>query len=751
MFSEHVTKLQQEPKLTAYVSGDKKMCDAFQHGKDIYATIASLSFNLPYEKCLEFHPETGEYQPEGKARRGEAKQIVLGICYGRSVVTIADQLFGTDDTLTQEQKIEKAQKVYDSVLLAFPQLRQLMLRAQSTARKQGYVETILGRRRHIPDMQLPEFEFVPMPGYVNPDINPLDLSTLANKDGIPKRIVNQLEAEFKQYKYLGQIARRTRELAEQKIRVINNRPKITEASRKCVNCVDYDTEILTTAGWKRHDEVRVGDSILSYSLSAHEIVKDTVLAIHDNSELTEVVEFDTPTFSAVSTPEHRWVVGEADEIPRIKTTANIYKNSWPDYPILRVADNSFEANPNVTDAQLKVLGWIMTDGNIGKPVYAIHLYQSVRREKNSAVYQDMIRTLAEASIQVTDACRDGYYHEIYLKKNEFTKWVWDTFPDRVLSHEFINSLSQHQAGVLMRAMLQGDGSGVDGYGYPLRNSSMRLVCKGERNRDVFQHLCFVAGYATNSFTIDGSAVDHPSNHKLYDSMANIPVSNSIYYDIAVLKVQRAQIYPHHKSIKTVSGVWCITSAEGTWIARRNGKVYITGNSIIQGSAAELTKMAMLALEHDPDWNRIGGKLVLPVHDELIAEVPIEYWKEGGEILSRVMSEAGSFLPFTISCDVTTTLRWYGLEYPCKYTRPTSIDTVEPDEVAWIQYHLVELEYLMPVFKESDGSKPRGDKAVGVNGRISDEYQAAIMDYMNRYRLRPDQVIDHIDKKVVEGV
>lgn len=409
MFSEHVTKLQQEPKLTAYVSGDKKMCDAFQHGKDIYATIASLSFNLPYEKCLEFHPETGEYQPEGKARRGEAKQIVLGICYGRSVVTIADQLFGTDDTLTQEQKIEKAQKVYDSVLLAFPQLRQLMLRAQSTARKQGYVETILGRRRHIPDMQLPEFEFVPMPGYVNPDINPLDLSTLANKDGIPKRIVNQLEAEFKQYKYFGQIARRTRELAEQKIRVINNRPKITEASRKCVN------------------------------------------------------------------------------------------------------------------------------------------------------------------------------------------------------------------------------------------------------------------------------------------------------------------------------------------------------SIIQGSAAELTKMAMLALEHDPDWNRIGGKLVLPVHDELIAEVPIEYWKEGGEILSRVMSEAGSFLPFTISCDVTTTLRWYGLEYPCKYTRPTSIDTVEPDEVAWIQYHLVELEYLMPVFKESDGSKPRGDKAVGVNGRISDEYQAAIMDYMNRYRLRPDQVIDHIDKKVVEGV
>lgn len=78
MFSEHVTKLQQEPKITAFVSGDKKMCEAFQNGRDIYATIAGISFNLPYERCLEFHPETHEYQPDGKARRSEAKTIVLG-------------------------------------------------------------------------------------------------------------------------------------------------------------------------------------------------------------------------------------------------------------------------------------------------------------------------------------------------------------------------------------------------------------------------------------------------------------------------------------------------------------------------------------------------------------------------------------------------------------------------------------------------------------------------------------------------
>ena len=54
------------------------MLESFQTGRDIYASIASLAFNKPYEECLEFHPVTHEAQPEGKARRGEAKTILLG-------------------------------------------------------------------------------------------------------------------------------------------------------------------------------------------------------------------------------------------------------------------------------------------------------------------------------------------------------------------------------------------------------------------------------------------------------------------------------------------------------------------------------------------------------------------------------------------------------------------------------------------------------------------------------------------------
>ena len=158
--------------------------------------------------------------------------------YGRSIPSIADQLYGKRDDITDEQKQKAAQKVFDAVMNAFPGLRNLMINTQKHASQYGYTETILGRRRHLPDMQLPEFEFKAMKGYVNPDVDPLDVNTLENRDEIPKHVIDDLKKEFSRYKYYGQIAKRTKQLYEEEhIRVINNRPKINDATRQCANSV----------------------------------------------------------------------------------------------------------------------------------------------------------------------------------------------------------------------------------------------------------------------------------------------------------------------------------------------------------------------------------------------------------------------------------------------------------------------------------------------------------------------------------
>ena len=116
-----------------------------------------------------------------------------------------------------------------------------------------------------------------------------------------------------------------------------------------------------------------------------------------------------------------------------------------------------------------------------------------------------------------------------------------------------------------------------------------------------------------------------------------------------------------------------------------------------------------------------------------------------------MSEAGNFLPFPINCDVTISTRWYGLEYPCPYKEPTSLDNLSEDEIKWIQYMLYDCEYVLPVYKNPDGSKPRGDAAMGVNGIISNELIDAINSYRNKYNLATDkEFIEHIKSNVKDG-
>lgn len=117
--------------VTAYLSQDEKMQKAFKDGKDIYSTIASLAFNKSYEECLEFDRE-GNTKEQGKELRGQAKIIVLSILYGKQIPGVAEQL---------NVEVKDAQRIYNSVLSAFPQLAQFIQQSQSMAKDLGYVET----------------------------------------------------------------------------------------------------------------------------------------------------------------------------------------------------------------------------------------------------------------------------------------------------------------------------------------------------------------------------------------------------------------------------------------------------------------------------------------------------------------------------------------------------------------------------------------------------------------------------------
>ena len=162
---------QQEPKCMTMMCQDPLMIQAYKEGKDLYAEIASLSFNTTYENCLEFRPD-GTTNPEGKSRRSQAKSILLGVLYGRGVPSIAEQL-GTST--------KKAQAVKDSVMKGFPAIEKFEQDSIRMAKELGYVTTLWGRKRRLPSMMKPDYEFEWIDGVPHDD-DPLNFDGELSKE-----------------------------------------------------------------------------------------------------------------------------------------------------------------------------------------------------------------------------------------------------------------------------------------------------------------------------------------------------------------------------------------------------------------------------------------------------------------------------------------------------------------------------------------------------------------------------------------
>lgn len=215
---------QQEPRLTAHCSNDEKMKESYHQGKDIYATIASLAFDKPYEECKEFR-EDGTVNPEGKERRSQAKAIVLGVTYGKGIPAIGEDL---------GISTQKAQAVYDKVMESFPMLEKFMHDTQEKAREHGYVETPWGRRRHLKDMQLEPYIFK-YDGKVT-NFDPLAFGSDVSTE-VPERTKKEYTKKLDKCRFYKERIKVENELQNQGISLSYNTNKIAQAERQCVNSV----------------------------------------------------------------------------------------------------------------------------------------------------------------------------------------------------------------------------------------------------------------------------------------------------------------------------------------------------------------------------------------------------------------------------------------------------------------------------------------------------------------------------------
>jgi DNA polymerase-1 len=119
-----------ELRIIAALSEEETMIQAFKNGEDIHASTAAKVFNVPIEEVT-------------REQRSNAKTVNFGIIYGVSA-------FGLSNQTNLTRKESKA--LIDLYYQTYPKLRSYMAEQVDFARENGYVETVLQRRRYLKDI-----------------------------------------------------------------------------------------------------------------------------------------------------------------------------------------------------------------------------------------------------------------------------------------------------------------------------------------------------------------------------------------------------------------------------------------------------------------------------------------------------------------------------------------------------------------------------------------------------------------------
>lgn len=220
---------QQEPRCLAHMSGDENMIKSYLEGKDIYATIASGIYKMPYDECLEFRHD-GTVNPEGKKRRNSVKPVLLGIMYGRGASSIAEQM-GISK--------KEAEQIISDFFVGFPKVADFVKNSQQNAADYGFVETAYGRKRRLPDMQLEPYEIKPVQSAKSVNFNPLfdDDEDEFDAEFVPDEIYYKYTSMMDRAWTPKKKAEIKAQALEEGYEIKDNGGFIADAQRQCVNSI----------------------------------------------------------------------------------------------------------------------------------------------------------------------------------------------------------------------------------------------------------------------------------------------------------------------------------------------------------------------------------------------------------------------------------------------------------------------------------------------------------------------------------
>jgi integrase len=336
------------------------------------------------------------------------------------------------------------------------------------------------------------------------------------------------------------------------------------------HCFSEDTEILTEFGWERYNEISLGTRIFTLNMGSDEIQMipvDSVNVYHVNEEL---VHIKTNHIDSLVTQDHKNVMRISTS--KQKTTAKI-KNRWDEWGkwellsyqklkerksvrVMNVRTSGFKKEGiSIGLTKASILGWVLSDGSIHNRAITISQSPTANPEK-----VEIIRNLLkESGMQHSEYTRH-YINRLNGKPSQLVVftifkhecgWIFDYINlDRTPKWNLLE-LKGSELDAIYRNMMLGDGSRKEYAGQNLKRIEfIRILCTLTNRRST------LAVGTHNKTGLD--------KHRTYVCDGNAE-----------------QILDKHIKIVPYKGiVWCPSTRNGTVICRRNGCIFITGNTAL---------------------------------------------------------------------------------------------------------------------------------------------------------------------------
>lgn len=336
-------------------------------------------------------------------------------------------------------------------------------------------------------------------------------------------------------------------------------------------CLTEDTEVLTADGWKLGIDVEEGELVATWDSESEAIALASVEAKFRRAYSGPMVRFRNADTDQVLTPNHRVFhsLWERTQVDGVRT------GDWTDWQVdeadyinrwqrMRLPLAGFCDGPGVGgDDYAALLGWVWTEGGFDPEGCAVRIYQSATANPDHTSEIDAL--LSRLDVPYRRYERERTYHPASGEARPFTEVCWyfsgdmahrvqSDLPDKSPTFDLLWRLSLSERRALWDAAMKGDGHTSPEkqafYSKPVAHlewAQALLATIGQRGR---------------------IGLRSPESGRVGGQVGVTPRSST--------ELQRRHL--RDSEVQYEGDVWCIKVPSGAFVARRAGKVFITGNS-----------------------------------------------------------------------------------------------------------------------------------------------------------------------------